>query len=406
MTWSTTLSATSGAGLPIWVTEAGGARQTTTPRARPDRGRAGRSDQVDDGHERRAWPPTTRSRGCTTTTCARSPTTAVSTCQRDGRVPVGHRPRPRLRRQAAGVVHVVPRRPAERRRLLRRLARRGVVELLRGSTCSGAATATTPRSTAGGGTRRRGRALELARRRHDLDGPAVAAPGVEAPRRVRPRHRQRGLAAPLRRVGVVRLEQRSEREDLREPRRVAAARHLDRRPVRARDRQRHLSPLPQREHLVVGLGLDWRATRRRDLLAGRGLELARPDRRASCAAPTRRSGGRTWTSSWSPWTSVGGVADVRALPSARAARTASTCSSVARTAQVYRTYGTTARAGPTWTARSAGPTISAPGRGRVELESHRPLGARDRTTRSSTSSGTPRAGWSAWSATWFAGPRR
>ena len=95
-----------GAGLPIWVTEAGA--HVTTIRRRPDRGRAGRSGEVDDGHDLRA---------CVTrphhpdALLQRAPGARhrSSTCQPLAGFPWDIGPRAGVRRQAAGVVHVVPR---------------------------------------------------------------------------------------------------------------------------------------------------------------------------------------------------------------------------------------------------------------------------------------------------------
>ena len=126
---------------------------------------------------------------------------------------------------------------------------------------------------------------------------------------------------------------------LREPRRLRAPRNLDRRPVRPRPGQRRLSPLPRREHVVCGLGLDRRAAGRRDLGARRGLELhgGRIDVfvRGADSAIWRR----TWTTSWGPWTSVGGVAT--SAPSATSRGTGSIDLFVrGADGQVYATTGT------------------------------------------------------------------
>ena len=158
---------------------------------------------------------TTRSRGCTTTTSARRWTPVSRHAVRaSGRFPMGHRARPRLRR---------PKRPAwytwcrasrhERRGLLRRLS---------GAVRPGAPTGWT---CFWRGYRRRRRDLPpVVGRERDVGPPGrprahwAAEPasrpgrdraGAEAARPVRARHGQRSLASPLRRDGMVWLEQRS-----------------------------------------------------------------------------------------------------------------------------------------------------------------------------------------------------
>ena len=70
--------------------------------------------------------------------------------------------------------------------------------------------------------------------------------------------------------------------------------------------------LPQRQHLVRGLGLDRGAAGRSDLGARLGLERAREDRACSSAAANGAIWRRTFTTSWGAWTSLGGVVDLRA----------------------------------------------------------------------------------------------
>ena len=107
--------------------------------------------------------------------------------------------------------------------------------------------------------------------------PAAVGAGVEAARDLPARRQQRRVQPPLQRELVVRVEL-DRRNHLREPGRVRPARHVDRRRVHPRHGQHDSAPLAQREHVVVRLDLDRRASRRRHVRAGHGLERDRQDR--------------------------------------------------------------------------------------------------------------------------------
>ena len=92
----------------------------------PERGGAGRSGQVAGRHEHRAGLARHHHADALLQRAPRSGRRGVA-LPAEARLPVGQRARPRLRRQAAGVVHVVPGQPDARRGLLRRLAGRGVM---------------------------------------------------------------------------------------------------------------------------------------------------------------------------------------------------------------------------------------------------------------------------------------
>jgi hypothetical protein len=111
---------------------------------------------------------------------------------------------------------------------------------------------------------------------------------------------------------------------------------------------------------------------------------------------------RTWTGSWSPWTSVGGV--VTSAP-AVTSRGTNRLDLFVRGAdgQVNRTYND----GAGWSAWTAlgGSTISAPAA--VATSSNRiDLWARGTNNALQHKFWTSSGGWSAWSPTWFAGPKR
>ena len=111
---------------------------------------------------------------------------------------------------------------------------------------------------------------------------------------------------------------------------------------------------------------------------------------------------RTWTTSWGPWTSVGGVAT--SAPSATSRGTDSIDLFVrGADGQVYRTTGTAVG----WSAWSSlgGATVSAPAAvassaNRIDVWARGPSGALQHKF------WQPTTGWSGWSESWFAGPRR
>ena len=111
---------------------------------------------------------------------------------------------------------------------------------------------------------------------------------------------------------------------------------------------------------------------------------------------------RTWTGSWSPWTSVGGVATSAPAVTSRGTNRLDLFVRGAD-GQVNRTYND----GAGWSAWTAlgGSTISAPAA--VATSSNRiDLWARGTNNALQHKFWTSSFGWSAWSATWFAGPKR
>jgi hypothetical protein len=149
------------------------------------------------------------------------------------------------------------------------------------------------------------------------------------------------------------------------------------------------------------MGFDWLAARRLDVGARGGLERDRKDRRlrrGTDLAIWRR----TWTTSWSPWTSVGGVASSAPAVTSRGT---GRLDLFARgpDGQVYRTFNDGAGWSP-WSslggATTSAPAAVAASANRIDLWA-RGTGSslRHKFWQSAT-------GWSGWSETWFAGPRR
>ena len=112
----TTLSATSGAGLPIWVTEAGARASDTSAASQTEAEQDAQVKWMTDtelgaGLTRPDHPDALLQH-------ARRARHRIADVPGEGRFPLGYRPGPGVRREAAGVVHVVPRLSAERRRVL------------------------------------------------------------------------------------------------------------------------------------------------------------------------------------------------------------------------------------------------------------------------------------------------
>ena len=265
-----TLSATSGASLPIWVTEAGAHVD--------DNYVAGQTEAEQDSQVR--WMTDTTSGLASHDRITRmhyyhmreEPDTASPTCQTKPGFPWDTGLVRACGDQRAGVVHLVPGDTAERCRAATTTRRRRPRGRAPGSTSSGAATGTTPRSTAGPGTRidlvdaRSGWAAS--RRR-----PGRGRPGAGAARPVRPAAATTpsGCAASTGRSGRVWTWLGS--HDLREPGGVARQGTST---VDVFVRGPHESRCYHRSRngstWSAGLGLDRGAAGRRDLGARRGLE--------------------------------------------------------------------------------------------------------------------------------------
>ena len=246
---------------------------------RPDRGCAGHTGEVDDRHGDRARVPRPR-HAHSLLQHARGAGLRLVDVSGARRLPLGHRARAGVRPSAPGLVHVVPGIQAGRRRLLRRLARPRRRGARPGSTSSGAATATTPRSTAGHGTawaRRRGpwpagsAALRTATT-------AVTAP---ADRRLETFVRGTNNAVMHRRYDGTSWSGWTNVGGLTYTSPAASARRgtaIVDAFIRGTDNAIY-HRYPKRNHVVARVELDRLATGRRDVGPGRDLQLDRADRR-------------------------------------------------------------------------------------------------------------------------------
>ena len=289
----TTLAATSGATLPIWVTEAGAhvndnyvPGQTEAEQDAQVRWMTDRVAGLAGARPRHAHPLLQRAPG------ARHRREHV---RAEARLPVGLRADPRLRGQAAGLVRVVPRSAGGRCRLLRRLAGRrvlGAVPARRDLARQRRRRRALPQVVG-----RQGRSRVVGRRQAGRGHEQRAEPrgaGGQAARHTRARLRQHRQAPSLRRNRVVGLEQ-PRRPDLRRPGRLAAQGHVDPRRLHPRRRQRHPPPLPQRGHRVERrLDLDRRAAGRGHVGTGVGVERHRAGGRVRARIGTPRSGAGRW----------------------------------------------------------------------------------------------------------------